>query len=192
MPTYPGNPGIHLERVLWRSRGDGANVSRLDMGVHTGTHVDAPCHFLDDGPSAETLPLDVLTGPCTVVESERLDAAAIDALDLAPGTERVLFRTPNGALWERDDFVEDFVSFDGGGARRLLERGVRLAGIDYLSIGDQDAHVAFLSAGLVAVEGLDLRAVRPGDYWLAVLPLRLVGSDGGPARAVLWPTTEGR
>jgi arylformamidase len=146
--------------------------------VHSGTHVDAPLHFAEGAASVETLPLDVLVGPCVVVEG--LEVAAVPA-----GAERVLFKTPNSELWERDEFSEEFVKLDGEAARALVARGVRLVGIDYLSIGDEEAHHVLLGAGVVAVEGLDLRSVEPGEYGLVCAPLKLVGAEGAPARVLL-------
>ena len=178
MVTYPGDPEVRLERVSSIAEGEIANISRLDFGVHTGTHVDAPVHFVDGAAGAETLPLDVLVGPCVVVDGP--EPAAVPA-----GSERVLFKTPNGRLWERDDFADDFVKLDGEGAQALVAGGVRLVGIDYLSIGDEEAHQVLLEAGIVAVEGLDLRRVEPGKYLLVCAPLKLVGSDGAPARVLL-------
>jgi arylformamidase len=178
MITYPGDPEVRLERVSSIADGEVANLSRLDLGVHSGTHVDAPLHFVDGGASVETLPLDVLVGPCVVVDG--LDAAAVPR-----GAERVLFKTPNSRLWERDEFSEDFVALDGAAARALVERGVRLVGIDYLSIGDEEAHRALLGAGVVAIEGLDLREVDPGEYRLVCAPLKLEGAEGAPARVLL-------
>jgi arylformamidase len=178
MITYPGDPEVRLERVSSIADGDVVNLSRLDLGVHSGTHVDAPLHFVDGGPSVETLPLDVLVGPCVVVEG--LDPAAVPA-----GAERVLFKTPNSRLWEREEFSEDFVALDAERARALVAAGVRLVGIDYLSIGDEEAHRILLGAGIVAVEGLDLREVEPGDYRLVCAPLKLVGAEGAPARVLL-------
>ena len=178
MVTYPGDPPVRLERVSSIADGAAANLSRLDFGVHSGTHVDAPLHFVDRAAGAEALPLDVLVGPCVVVDG--LDVTAVPA-----GVERVLFKTANSRLWERDEFSDDFVKLDGAAARTLVEAGVRLVGIDYLSIGDEEAHHALLEAGVVAVEGLDLREVEPGEYRLVCAPLKLVGSDGAPARVLL-------
>ena len=178
MVTYPGDPEVRLERVSSIAEGEVANISRLDFGVHTGTHVDAPVHFVEGAAGAEALPLDALVGPCIVVDG--LEPAAVPA-----GSERVLFKTPNGRLWERDDFADDFVKLDGEGAQALVAGGVRLVGIDYLSIGDEEAHQVLLEAGVVAVEGLDLRGVEPGPYQLVCAPLKLVGSDGAPARVLL-------
>jgi arylformamidase len=182
MVTYPGDPMVKLERVSAIADGAVANISRLDFGVHTGTHVDAPLHFIDGAPGTDQLPLDVLVGPARVIEATSLDAEGLAETELA---ERVLLKTSNSELWSRDDFADDFVSLTEDGARLLVERGVRLIGIDYLSVGDEGAHHALLEAGVVAIEGLDLRGVDPGDYQLVCAPLKLVGSDGAPARVFL-------
>jgi len=178
MIVYPGDPEVRLERVSSIEDGDGFNLSRLDLGVHSGTHVDAPLHFLEDGAAVETLPLEVLVGPCVVVDG--LDAAAVPR-----GAERVLFKTQNGRLWERDEFTEDFPELDGEAAQALVAAGVRLVGIDYLSIGDEEAHRILLGAAVVAVEGLDLVEVEPGEYRLVCAPLKLEGAEGAPARVLL-------
>jgi len=189
MPIYDRNPGVALERVLSIPRGDAANVSRLELGVHTGTHVDAPLHFAEGGTAAEELPLGPLIGTAFVADglaiAGPIGAAALDACAVPDWAERILLKTTNGRLWARDDFTRDFCRLDGEGARWLVDRGVRLIGIDYLSIGDAEAHRTLLEAGVVAVEGLDLRAVDPGWYELLCLPLKVVGADGAPARAVL-------
>lgn len=183
MVTYPGDPDVTVERVSSLAAGDVANVSRVAMGLHTGTHVDAPLHFLDGGAGIDQLALDALIGPCDVIALPDLDS---DTVASAVGAaERVLFHTPNSELWGRDSFADDFLSLDGDGARVLVERGVRLVGVDYLSVGDAEAHRTLLGAGVVVVEGLDLRRVEPGPYELICLPLCVVGSDGAPARAVL-------
>jgi len=185
MPTYPGDPTVTLERVKALADGDGVNLSRVDLGAHTGTHVDAPLHFIDGAEATETLPLDALVGPARVLDltaATQLDAAAFDGVELA---ERVLLKTSNSELWARGTFAEDALQLDGGAAQVLVDGGVRLVGIDYLSIGDHDAHRVLLGAGVVPVEGLDLRGVEPGDYDLICAPLKLVGSDGAPARVLL-------
>jgi arylformamidase len=189
MIVYEGNPGVELERVDSIPQGAHANVSRLELGAHTGTHVDAPVHFLEGAPGAESLDLELLIGPATVVDATSavgdLDERALDEIDIPPGAERVLLKTTNGGLWERDTFSRDFIRLTGSGARYLIRRGIRVIGIDYLSIGDEDAHRELLRAGVIPVEGLDLRAVEAGDYQFFCLPLRLECSDGAPARAVL-------
>jgi len=193
MPIYPANAGVALRRIDAIADGAVANVSAVDLGAHTGTHVDAPNHFLDGAGGVDTVALAPLIGPAVVVDAtavdKTLDAAAVAAAGVPAGAERVLFRTRNSQLWEQDEFSEDFVSFDASGARALLDAGVSLVGIDYLSVGDPGAHRALLGADVAVVEGLDLRAVEPGPYQLVCLPLKLVGSDGGPARAVLLRTT---
>jgi arylformamidase len=189
MPIYDRNPGVSLTRARAIAESDHVNISRLDLGVHTGTHVDAPLHFLEGAPGAEAIPLEPLLGPAAVVDAtgvERvLDAEAVAELDIPAEAERVLFKTRNSNLWNLPRFTRDFVRLDGGGARRLTARGVRLVGLDYLSIGDADAHLALFEAGVVPLEGLDLRGIAAGTYRLVCLPLRLVGSDGAPARVLL-------
>jgi arylformamidase len=188
MVTYPGDPTVQTELHSSIGRGDAVNLTRLDFGVHSGTHVDAPSHFLDGEGGAEALPLDALVGPAAVVDARSvtgvLDRDALERLDL-PDVPRLLFRTGNSELWEHDAFAEEFVQLDGSGAEVLVERGVTLVGIDYLSIGDEDAHRVLLGAGVVPVEGLDLRAAEPGEYELLCLPMKLVGADGAPARVLL-------
>jgi arylformamidase len=193
MPIYPENQGVALRAVQAIADGAVANVSAVDLGVHSGTHVDAPRHFLEGADGVEVVPLEPLIGDALVVDAtavaKTVDAAAVAALEVPAGTARVILRTRNSRLWERESFSDDFVSLDESGARALLDLGVRMIAIDYLSIGDPGAHRALLGAGAVVVEGLDLRAVAPGPYRFVCLPLKLVGSDGGPARAVLIRTT---
>lgn len=153
MPVYPGDPEVRLERVS-----ESPAVSRLDFGVHTGTHVDAPLHFIDGAAGAEQLPLDVLIGPCEVVAGTGV-------------AERVL--------------IKDAPELDGAAAQALVDQGVRLVGVDRMSVGDAEAHRILLGSGVVVVEGLDLSAVEPGPHELYCLPLKLVGSDGAPARTIL-------
>lgn len=182
MVIYPGDPPLAMELALSRDRGDVANVTRLALGTHTGTHVDAPAHFLDGGAGVEALPLAALIGPASVVDAGApigaLDAAALGALGLPEGTERVLLkRAPDGGL-------------AGDAARLLVTRGIRLVGVDCLTIGDEEAHRALLEAGVVIVEGLDLTLAAPGPWRLVCLPLLIPGADGAPARAVLEPLAD--
>ena len=192
MHVYDGNPGFRLELVSSIAAGASANVSRLDLGVHNGTHVDAPLHFIDGGPGTESLDLETLIGPAYVVDatavSGDLDAEALGSVAFPSDLTRIIFKTSNSQLWSRGSFSRDFVRLSGSGARFLIERGVRLVGIDYLSIGDPEAHQELLAARVIALEGLDLREVDPGKYELICLPLRLEGSDGAPARAILRST----
>ena len=190
MQIYEGNPGVELERVSAIANGDPANVSRLTLGVHTGTHVDAPLHFIEGAPGAEGIPLEALFGPAVVVDATRIHSDSLGETELAglyipEGAERVLLKTLNSGLRAQPEFTRDFVRLDGSGARFVVASGIRTIGIDYLSIGDREAHRELLGAGVVPVEGLDLREIEPGAYTLVCLPLDIVGSDGGPARAVL-------
>jgi arylformamidase len=195
IPTFEGDPPVRLELVKSLARGDVCNLTRIDMGAHTGTHIDAPIHFVAGGSSAEAISLDAVMGPAWVVDgrSQRgpITAADVERLAIPRGETRILFRTPNSDLWERPDFQTGFLGLDASAAAALVDRGAVLVGIDYLSIapfGDPTpSHVALLSAGVVVLEGLDLRSVEPGAYELICLPLRIVGSDGAPARALLRP-----
>jgi len=192
VPTYPGNTPFTIEAMMRTGRGDHANVSTLHMSAHSGTHVDAPWHSLNDGARTESLALDILVGPARVVEVPA--AHGITAEDLAPfnltGDVRVLLKTANSRLWGSPEFRADFIGVTESGARHLVERGVKLVGVDYLSVEvfktpGAPAHHALLGAGVVIVEGLNLREVEPGAYDLICLPLRIVGCDGAPARVVL-------
>jgi arylformamidase len=183
MVVYPGDPEFSIERVMSLAAGDVANVSRIDLGVHTGTHVDAPLHFVDGASSVEALDLDVLVGPAVVVEVPGTGDIGADAV--VDGAERILFKTRNSAAWAEDGFYEDYPSISPEAATRLVEVGARLVGVDYLSVGGVETHRTLLRAGVIAVEGLDLRGIEPGTYSLVCLPLKLDGSDGAPARAIL-------
>lgn len=193
MPIYEGDPGVDIALARSIERGDAANVSRVELGAHTGTHVDAPRHFIPDGPGADKLRLEHFIGPCVVADATaargRIDGELIESLDLDPGTMRVLLKTANSRLWERDWFTADFARLDASGAHALVRHGVRLVGIDYLSIGDAAAHRTLLDRGLGVIEGLDLRPVDPGSYFLVCLPLKIADCDGAPARAALLPLT---
>jgi arylformamidase len=191
---WPGDPGVKITQPHHLDRGDMATVTRLDMGAHTGTHVDAPAHFVSGGLSVDALDLDVLVGPAQVVQELEADALSADLLGglaIPPDTERVLFRTRNSDRWacgERE-FSRDFVAITEDGARWLVERGVRLVGVDYLSVGPfaepVSTHQILLRAGVVAVEGLNLSGIAPGLYQLVCLPLKIAGSEAAPARAIL-------
>jgi arylformamidase len=138
----------------------------------------------------ESVSLDALCGPAVVVdgtaiEGESIGQADLEALDIPDGAQRLILKTRNSELWNQEDFTRDFLRLDGSGARYLVSRGVRTIGIDYLSVGDHEAHRELLGAGVVPVEGLDLRKIEPGSYTFICLPLKLVGSDGAPARAIL-------
>jgi arylformamidase len=194
LPVWPGDPPVHISHSSHLDRGDEATVSRLDFGAHTGTHVDAPAHFVAGGMGVDRLDLNLLVGPAWVVhalEADTLSADLLESLDIPPGTERVLFRTRNSALWARPSgaFDEDFVAITEDGARWLVARGLRLVGVDYLSVAPfcdpVPTHQILLRAGVIVVEGLDLGQVAPGRYQFVCLPLKLAGADGAPARAIL-------
>ena len=194
MPVWPGDPPVQLELVHRIADGANANASRLACGVHTGTHVDAPFHFIEGAGTVEAMPLEILSGPAYVADLSSADVIDVPALRRAripPRTRRVLFKTRNSRLWESDDrtFHRDFVAVNAEGASWLVERGVKLVGVDYLSVApfgnSRPTHRILLEAEVVIVEGLNLAAVRGGRYTLHCLPLKLAGSDGAPARAIL-------
>ncbi len=193
VPLYPGDTDLEVRRQQDRSHGDAANVSSLTCSLHCGTHVDAPVHFLDGEPGVDTVPLDTLIGRTWVADATRvtgdIDEAALGRVDLPDHATRVLFKTTNSALWDEPRFVEEFVAVTPDAARSLAGRGIRLVGIDYLSIAPYrdpaPTHEAFLREGVTILETLDLRAVEPGWWDLICLPLRIPGADGSPARAVL-------
>ena len=194
MPTYAGEPGPELEFLKLIPRGDSANVSALSLGSHTGTHVDAPHHFLDGEATVERMSLEALVGPAQVVEfadAHHITAEDLTAAGIQRETKRLLLKTKNGRFWDDDEFHTDFVGLTGEAARWLVERGFALVGIDYLSIEQfhsptHDVHKTLLGAGIVIIEGLDLRAVPPGVFTMACAPLKVVGADGAPARVFLW------
>lgn len=194
MPVWPGDPPVTLHRVKSISQGANSNVSRLECNVHIGTHVDAPVHFIDGAASVELLPLRVLTGRVYVVhlpQATVIDEAMLEGAGIPPRTRRILFRTSNSRYWAlgESDFQKDFVAIDASGAAWLARKKVQLVGVDYLSVapfGDtREPHRILLEKGVVIVEGLDLSEVSHGRYTLYCLPLKLVGSDGAPARAIL-------
>jgi arylformamidase len=199
MVHWPDNPPIEVVRVMDMARGDPATVSRLSLGVHTGTHVDAPVHFLADGAGVDAVPLDQLLGEARVVEvtdGPSIGAAQLRPVDPRPG-ERLLFKTRNSArCWKADRFLADFVYLSTEGAALLAERRVRTVGIDYLSIAGMDegvpTHRTLLEQGICIIEGLDLSSIQPGSYELICLPLRLAGADGAPARVLLRARPPGR
>ncbi len=196
--TWPGDPGIEILPSSQISKGDPANVSQLRLGSHTGTHVDPPVHFVEGGATADRLSLDVLVGEALVVELPDADApiprADLERLEIPDGTVRLLVKTANSRLWSRrpTEFPERFACLSADAAAWVVERGIRLVGIDFLSVesspeGTYPVHHTLLEAGVIILEGLDLSAVGAGRYDLTCLPLRIAGGDGAPARAVLSP-----
>lgn len=193
MATFEGDPTVGVERVMSLAKGDVCNLTRLDMGAHSGTHLDAPIHFLEEGSSSEDIPLDAVMGPAWVVDAldQRgpITARDLERLDIPEGETRLLFRTSNSELWDRPGFQSGFIGIDVSAADVLAARRPRLVGLDYLSLAPfgnpTPTHRALLGAGVVVLEGLDLRSAAPGPYELLCLPIRLVGSDGVPARALV-------
>ena len=195
MPVWPGDPQVEVTQVSFIDKGANANVSQLSFGLHTGTHVDAPHHFLNDHQTVEALPLEVLTGSCYVAhlddETATISADVLEAANLPLGVSRVLFRTRNSLLWAKGvtEFQTDFVAVPLDGAEWLVRRGIKLVGVDYLSVSpyknSRPTHEALLKAGIVIIEGLDLSQVTQGFYDLYCLPLKVAGSDGAPARTIL-------
>jgi arylformamidase len=191
--VYPGNPEIHIERQQDMARGGSSNVSLLSIGSHTGTHVDAPLHMIPEGAGVDAIPLDALIGPALVVAFDDDVMAVTEAYlrsNSLAGHERVLLKTRNSRFIRERDFHRDYTYLAPDGAEYLVSLGVRLVGIDYLSIeqfhsGHHRTHTTLLSRGVVIVEGLDLSAPPPGTYDLYCLPIQLGGIDGAPARAVL-------
>jgi arylformamidase len=195
LPVWPGDPKIVLKRYRAISEGHASNDSKLACSVHSGTHVDAPLHFIEDGLTVEQLPLDVLIGPAYVAdfpEADTITPDSLEALELPRETTRLLIKTRNSALWSdpHHQFNPDFVAINTDAANWVVKRGIRLIGIDYLSIQrykdpEPLTHRILLEAGVVIVEGLCLQDAQAGHYKLICLPIKLAGSEGAPARAVM-------
>jgi arylformamidase len=191
--VYPGNPEIDIALQQAVAKGAGANVSTIRFGSHTGTHADAARHFFDDGQTVDKIPLERLIGPALLL-SFGDDVLAVGAAELRAhdirGQTRILLRTRNSALLSQKEFVKDYTYLAPDGAQYLVDKGVELVGIDYLSIeqfhsGHHLTHRTLLERSVVIVEGLDLSVPPPGEYEFICLPLRIAGCDGAPARAVL-------
>jgi len=194
--VWPDNPPPRMRSTSRLSRGDASNVSEICMGSHTGTHVDPPLHALDHGATVDRLPLDALIGTVQVLDLTAV-TGAIDPTDLEAAmprhaVDRVLFKTRNSMYWRTvlQRFPTDYVPLSPEGARWIVDHRIRLVGTDFLSIerygaAGRPVHRTLLRADTVIVEGLDLASVEPGEYTLVCLPLKLLGADGGPARAVL-------
>ena len=194
MPVWPGSSGFRLIQTMRLDSGDPSNVSRLDCDVHVGTHVDAPQHYLDGGKTLDKLPLDILMGSAFVAylpEPDVITADTLDSIELPDKTERLLLRTRNSdlMLFQYSDFREDYTALTADAAQWVVDRGIQLIGIDYLSIqcfhDTRLTHEILLKENVVVVEGLVLCDVDPGEYNLICLPIRLMGADGAPARVVL-------
>jgi arylformamidase len=192
LPTYPGNTPFTIEPIKRLARGDSSNVSTLHLSAHAGTHVDAPRHFFDQGIGVDALPLEMLCGRTRVIEVMSRKGITADDLAAAKLSEdvRVLIKTHNSRLWGTPQFHNDFIGVTDTGARYLVEHGIKVVGVDYLSVEifktpGAPAHHVLLGAGTIVIEGLNLIEVEPAVYDMICLPLRVVGSDGAPARVVL-------
>lgn len=195
MPHWPGDPLPHVHSIAEIRKGAPCNVTAIDMSAHTGTHMDAPLHFIDGAASIDRMPLDATVGEARVIEILDQHVITRDELSghrLEKG-ERLLFKTRNsGRCWSRDCFIKDFIHINAAAASYLVDCGVRTVGVDYLSIGAYqgdgvETHRILLGAGVWAIEGLNLASVSPGRYELVCLPLKLLGADGAPARAIVRP-----
>lgn len=197
MTTWNKEPGPTITPLRRIAKGDTANVSTVSFGDHTGTHVDPPLHFIEGGTTVDALPIDALVGPCVVLEHSgpsHIDEAWLERAHVDARAERILFKTRNSELW-RDptaEFTRDFVTLNASAARWCVAHGVKLVGIDYLSIEPQGpekagypVHHTLLEAGVVIIEGLDMRDVAPGRYELVCAPIKIAGGDGAPARVFL-------
>lgn len=195
LPVWPGSPAIRFEHSLALDAGDIANDTTLNFSVHTGTHIDAPLHFLSDGKSVDQIPLDTLIGSAYVAEVpndvDTITVAVLESLTLPSNTQRVLLKTRNSHLWTSgaQQFEPNFVALTAEAARWVVEQGIAVIGIDYLSIqrfyDGPETHQILLGAEVVVIEGLNLSRIKPGHYELFCLPLRLKGIEGAPARVIL-------
>ena len=196
LPVWPGDPDVVVEPVARIDRGDVANVTRLALSTHTGTHVDAPWHFVGGGAKLEEIPPERWIGPCVVVRvpdgARRVEPEHLDAVGIPDGTERLIVRTANSERWRpgKLSFDRRYVALSREAARWVIDRGIRLVGVDYLSVEPFDdnaheTHLTLLGNGVLVVEGLDLRSIEPGLYGLLCLPLRVAAGDGAPARVLL-------
>ena len=192
LPTYPGNTPFSLEAIKRLARGESSNVSTVHMSAHTGTHVDAPRHFFDGAAGVDLLPLEMLIGRVRLIEIRSRKGIGPDELSDINLSEdvRVLIKTPNSRLWGSPEFNPDYVGVTEAGAKHLIGQGIKVLGVDYLSVEQfkqpgAPAHHVLLGGGTIVIEGLNLRDVEPGVYEMFCLPLRIVGADGAPARVVL-------
>jgi arylformamidase len=192
LPNYPGNTPFSLEAIKRISRGESSNVSSVHMSAHAGTHVDAPRHFFDGAAGVDLLPLEMLIGRVRVIEIHSRKGIGPDELSDSDVSEdvRVLIKTSNSRLWGSPEFNREYVGVTEAGAKHLIGHGIKVLGVDYLSVEPfkqpgAPAHHVLLGGGTIVIEGLNLRDVDPGVYEMFCLPLRIVGADGAPARVVL-------
>ena len=194
MSTWPGSAGFKLVWSKTIQGGHNSNNSSILSDSHIGTHIDAPLHFIENGMPVDNISLETLVGPCTVIYLQNIDKICADDLDKAgvlPDTKRLLLRTDNSKLWDgkHQNFNKDYIALDPDAAQWVVDKNIKTIGIDYLSIGRYingvSTHKILLSAGIIVIEGLNLASVKPGDYELICLPLKVEGAEGAPARAIL-------
>lgn len=194
MPHWPGDVSPRIRQVAAIKKGNQSNDSEITMNVHNGTHIDAPLHFLNKGGTIDKVPLEALTGPAFVAylpKAKQISAKDLESLKLPPKTGRLLLKTSNSKFWEKrvPSFQKNYVGLTSDGASWVAKRGLELVGIDYLSIARfkevVDVHQILLKKKVVILEGLDLSGVRPGAYQLVCLPLKVIGIEAAPARAIL-------
>lgn len=194
LPVWPGDPPFERKLIDSIANGGQTNTSFISMSAHMGTHIDAPDHFLGNGRTIENLPINILCGRVYVLHLPDVPLITADMLvqaDIPPRTRRILFKTRNSSFWQNQEkrFQTDFTALAPDAAEYLVEHAFKLVGIDYLSIAPyangRPTHQILLRAGIIILEGLNLSNVAPGRYTLQCLPIKLVGSDGAPARAIL-------
>jgi arylformamidase len=201
VPIFPGMPQwdgeqVVAEAALSRTPDQSANVSILTLTTHTGTHVDPPRHFVHGGTTVDQIPLDRWVGPCWVADvtdaGPEIEVNDLEGAGIPEGTTRLVLKTRSADLWSThpETFVDTFVALSVPAAEWVVTRGIRLVGIDYLSIGPfhtsgAETHLALLENDVIIVEGLDLRQIEPGPYELLCFPLKIRGGDGAPARVAL-------
>lgn len=195
LPIWPGSPGLSSFSLLSMKKGDLANLSQVNMDVHTGTHIDSPLHFLVEGATTEEIPLERLIGETWVVEVpvnlKTISGDDLSKLAIPENTKSLLLKTANSSnnLWDKKVFDTDFVALDKEGAQWVVDNGIGLIGIDYCSIqkfnDSPETHQILLENEVVILEGIDLRGIDQGVYMLHCLPLKIKGLEGAPARAIL-------
>ncbi|MCS4193414.1 arylformamidase [Salinibacter ruber] len=198
LPIWPDSPGFELQPLQTREEAGQARVSRLACDVHTGTHIDAPYHFVPDGSTIEQLPIEATVGRAVVTRVPdavtTITARTLDELGIPESTTRLLFRTKNSSFWSDygSVFQAEYAALSPGAATWIVDHGIRCVGVDYLSVqhyeDGPETHQILLREGVVIIEGLDLSDVSPGDYELLCLPIKIAGSEGAPARAALRKT----
>ncbi len=196
LAVWPGDAAVEFQKTGEIAQGGTANVTRLLMSAHTGTHMDAPRHFIEGATGIDEMPLEALVGTVHVLDltaaRTHITAADLQKAGCPEKPERVLFKTRNSNLWADtpDNFQHQYIALALDGAQWLVERGVKLVGIDYLSIEEYEpaspeVHYTLLGNRVVVVEGLDLSGIEPGEYTIFALPLKMQGADGAPARVLL-------